>query len=144
MKTVIRATVIEMIADSDSGKRWKSYWLEVTGPDPVIVSPRWEACLPEFQMMCDAVMGDIQSPAGVACVMEWIRKVEMGELDLADVDGNAWVINITREKVWFEGLYSQGEGGEVSLSQFKLAVQTYLQFLNDPEHKTVEVEFPVS
>lgn len=76
--------------------------------------------------------------------MGWVRKVEMGELNLADVDGNAWVINITREKVWFEGLYGQGEGGEVSLLQFKLAVQTYLQFLNDPEHKTVEVEFPES
>lgn len=76
--------------------------------------------------------------------MGWVGKVDRGELNLADVDGNAWVINITREKVWFEGLYGQGEGGEVSLLQFKLAVQTYLQFLNDPEHKPVEVEFPES
>lgn len=96
-----------------------------------------------FHLMCAAIGDDIQSPAGVACVMDWIRKVESGELDLADVDGNAWVINITRDKVWFEGLYSQGEGGEVTLSQFKLAVQTYLRFLSDPERKPIEVEFPV-
>lgn len=142
MNAILRATVIEMIADSDPSKRWKRGWIEVTESKLVTASPRWTACLPSFQMMCHAIMGDIQSAAGVACVMNWIRKVESGELDLADVDGNAWVINITRDKVWFEGLYDQGEGGEISLSQFKLALQTYLQFLNDPEHKTVEVEFP--
>lgn len=143
MNTVLRATMIEMIADADPSKRWKSCWIEVTAPGPVTIVPRWKACLPRFQMMCDAIMGDIQSPRGVACVMDWVRKVESGELDLADVDGNAWVINITRDKVWFDGLYSQGEGGEVTLSQFKLAVQTYLRFLSDPERKPIEVEFPV-
>ncbi|RZL68580.1 MAG: hypothetical protein EOP77_00775 [Variovorax sp.] len=95
-----------------------------------------------FELMCEAIDQDIQSPAGVACVMDWIHRVEGGELDLAEVDGNAWVINITRDKVWFEGLYSQGEGGAVSTAQFKLAVQTYLRFLDDPEHKIVEVPFP--
>lgn len=48
----------------------------------------------------------------------------------------------TRDKVWFEGLYSQGEGGEVSFAQYKLAVQTYVRFLADPEGKTIEVAFP--
>ena len=142
MKKMIRALIVEMVADSDPGKRWKNYWLEITELGPIKVAPRWKACLPKFQMMCDAIMGDVQGAAGVDCVMNWIKKVESGELDLADVGGNAWVINITRDKVWFEGLYDQGEGGEVSLSQFKLALQTYLQFLNDPERKTVEVEFP--
>ena len=99
--------------------------------------------LPEFKLMCDAIYCDIQNPEGSgACVLAWIQKVERGELDLADVDGNAWVMNVTREKVWFEGLYSQGEGGDVSLAQFKLAVQTYVRFLADPEHKPIEVEFP--
>jgi hypothetical protein len=142
MNLILRATIIEMIADADSTKRWKRYWIEITELGSVTVVPRWKACLPRFQMMCYAVMADIQSPHGVACVMDWVRKVESGELELADVDGNAWVINITRDKVWFEGLYGQGEGGEVSLAQFKLAVQTYLQFLSDPEHKPIEVEFP--
>ncbi|WP_322469395.1 S-layer family protein [Hydrogenophaga sp. SNF1] len=52
------------------------------------------------------------------------------------------VTALTPDKVWFEGLYSQGEGGEVSFAQYKLAVQTYVRFLADPEHKPIEVEFP--
>ncbi len=96
-----------------------------------------------FELMCAAIDGDIQSAEGSgACVLEWVRKVESGEIDFADVDGNAWVMNISRDKVWFEGLYSQGEGGEVSFVQYKLAVQTYVRFLADPEHKPIEVEFP--
>lgn len=96
-----------------------------------------------FELMCAAIGEDVQSAEGSgACVLEWIRKVESGEIDFADVDGNAWVMNITPDKVWFEGLYSQGEGGEVSFAQYKLAVQTYVRFLADPEHKPIEVEFP--
>ena len=68
--------------------------------------------------------------------------MESGEIDFADVDGNAWVMNISRDKVWFEGLYSQGEGGEVSFAQYKLAVETYVRFLADPEHKPIEIDFP--
>ncbi|MEW6099368.1 MAG: hypothetical protein AB1666_09310, partial [Pseudomonadota bacterium] len=98
---------------------------------------------PQFEMMCEAIYCDIQSAEGSgACNLEWIRKVESGELDLADVDGNAWVAYITRDKVWFEGLYSQGEGGQVSFEQYKLAVQTYVRFLADPQRRPIEVEFP--
>jgi hypothetical protein len=97
----------------------------------------------DYVLMCSAIDGDIQSAEGSgACVLEWIRKVETGEIDFADVDGNAWIMNITRDKVWFEGLYRQGEGGEVSFAQYKLAVQTYVRFLADPEGKTIEVAFP--
>jgi len=94
----------------------------------VAVLDRREMFVERFHLMCAAIGDDIQTSRGVACVMAWVLKVEAGEIDLADVDGNAWVINITRDKVWFEGLYGQGEGGEVSLTQFKLAVETYLQF----------------
>jgi hypothetical protein len=52
------------------------------------------------------------------------------------------VAHITRDKVWFEGLYGQGKGGEVSFAQYKLAVQTYVRFLADPEGKAIEVAFP--
>ncbi|RYZ84078.1 MAG: hypothetical protein EOP06_18760, partial [Proteobacteria bacterium] len=69
--------------------------------------------------MCEAIDSEIQNSCDVICVMNWIEKVESDQLDLADLDGNGWIMNIAREKVWFEGLYSQGEGGEVSLSQFK-------------------------
>ena len=93
--------------------------------------------------MCAEIGDDIQNALGSgACVLEWIRKVEAGEIALADVDGNAWVMNVTREKVWFEGLYSQGEGGDVTFEQFKLAVQTYVKFLSDPERWSIQVPFP--
>lgn len=96
-----------------------------------------------FHLMCAAIADDIPNLQGGDCVMDWVGKVESGKLDAADVDGNAWVINVKRDKIWFEGLYGQGEGGEVSLSQFKLALKTYMQFLSDPEHKPIEIAFPV-
>ncbi|HYP86393.1 hypothetical protein [Variovorax sp.] len=104
---------------------------------------RQGALVEKFELMCAAIDCDIQTAEGSgACVLEWIRKVESGEIDIADVDGNAWVMNITRDKVWFEGLYSQGEGGEVTIAQYKLAVETYVRFLADPERKPIEVDFP--
>jgi hypothetical protein len=96
-----------------------------------------------FEMMCEAIYCDIQHPQGSgAQALEEIRKIESGEAQKIEADGNAWVAHITKERVWFEGLYGQGEGGEVSLAQYKLAVQTYVQFLSDPEQKCIEVAFP--
>ena len=93
--------------------------------------------------MCAAIYEDIQSAEGSgATALEEIRRIESGETELIEADGNAWVAHITSDKVWFEGLYSQGEGGEVSFAQYKLAVQTYVRFLADPEGKTIEVAFP--
>jgi hypothetical protein len=99
--------------------------------------------LERFDLMCAAIQDDIQHPEGSgAQALEEIRKIESGITDRIEADGNAWVTFITPQKVWFEGLYSQGEGGEVSLAQYKLAVQTYVQFLFDPERKPIEVPFP--
>jgi hypothetical protein len=96
-----------------------------------------------FDYMCSAIGCDIQHPQGSgAQALEEIRKIESGEAQKIEADGNAWVAHITKERVWFEGLYNQGEGGEVSLAQYKLAVQTYVQFLSDPEQKCIEVAFP--
>ena len=97
----------------------------------------------QFDLMCSAIDGDIQHPKGSgATALEEIRRIESGETDRIESDGNAWVTYITRDKVWFEGLYNQGEGGEVSFEQYKLAVQTYVRFLADPQRKPIEVEFP--
>jgi len=97
----------------------------------------------EFKLMCAAIDGDIQSAQGSgASALSEIRCIETGEASLIEADGNAWVAHITPDRVWFEGLYSQGEGGEVSFAQYKLAVETYVRFLADPEHKTIEVPFP--
>ncbi|MFN3296945.1 hypothetical protein [Caldimonas sp.] len=99
--------------------------------------------VPEFEMMCEAIDSDIQSAEGSgATALEEIRRIESGEAERIESDGNAWVTYITRDKVWFEGLYGQGEGGEVSFAQYKLAVQTYVRFLADPQHKPIEVDFP--
>ncbi|WP_147326283.1 hypothetical protein [Hydrogenophaga borbori] len=96
-----------------------------------------------FELMCAAIGEDVQSAEGSgATALEEIRQIESGESAYIESDGNAWVTYITPDKVWFEGLYSQGEGGEVSFAQYKLAVQTYVRFLADPEHKPIEVEFP--
>lgn len=97
-----------------------------------------------FDLMCSAIDEDIESVQGSgADFLEGIRRIECGEKDLIEADGTAWVTYITRDKVWFEGLYSQGEGGAVSLAQYKLAVQTYVRFLSDPERNPIEVAFPV-
>jgi hypothetical protein len=97
----------------------------------------------QFMLMTAAMFDDIQSAEGSgAQALAEIRKIEAGEVDKIEADGNAWVAHITRDKVWFEGLYSQGEGGEVSLAQYKLAVETYVRFLSDRERKPIEVPFP--
>lgn len=96
-----------------------------------------------YDLMCGCLDSDIESAEGSgADYLHWMRKVERGELDRVGIDGNAWVAHVTRDKVWFEGLYSQGEGGEVSFNQFKFAVETYMRYLGDPEHRPIEVEFP--
>jgi hypothetical protein len=92
-------------------------------------------------MMCEAITSDIESAEGSGEIaLTDIRRVEAGEIECIEADGNAWVIHITPDKVWFEGLYGQGEGGEVSFVQYKLAVQTYVRFLAGPEYKPIEVE----
>jgi len=97
----------------------------------------------DFELMCAATDGDIQTAEGSgATALKEIRRIEAGEVDLIEADGNAWIAHITRDKVWFEGLYSQGEGGEVTFAQYKLAVETYVRFLADPERKPIEVDFP--
>jgi len=99
--------------------------------------------LPEFELMCESIYNDIQNPEGSgAATLEAIRKVESEESDLEELGGNAWYTFISASKVWFEGQYNQGEGGEVSFEQYKLAVQTYVRFLADRERKPIEVEFP--
>jgi len=126
------------VHEPENGKHYKiDLDLHVTDATGSISQP--------FELMCAAIHEDVQTAKGSgACLLEWISRVESGELDMADVDGNAWVMYITREKVWFEGLYDQGEGGAVTFDQFKLAVETYIRFLADPEGKTIEVPFPAA
>jgi hypothetical protein len=96
-----------------------------------------------FEMMCEAIDNDISPfPDAGEEFLEGIRKIESGETEYTQVGGNSWTIHISCTKVWFEGMYGQGEGGEVTLAQYKLAVETYSRFARDPEHKRIEVVFP--
>jgi hypothetical protein len=96
-----------------------------------------------FELMCAAIDNDIgHFKENGLIYLECIRKIEARELEHLEADGDAWVVYITRDKVWFEGFYSQGEGGEVTLAQYKLALQTYVHYLSDPELKPVEAIFP--
>lgn len=96
-----------------------------------------------YELMCACLDSDIQSAEGSgADYVSWINRIESGDSGYAALDGNGWVAHATREKVWFEGLYSQGEGGEVTFNQFKLAVETYVRYLADPQREPIEVEFP--
>ena len=145
MELTLRATIIDHVSDADPSVRWEGPWLEVSSSLPYRPGKLLDRCHPDFQMMCDAIMSDIQTAKGSgATALEEIRRVESGEVDLIEADGNAWVAHITRDKVWFEGLYSQGEGGAVSFAQYKLAVQTYVRFLADPERKPIEVPWPLA
>jgi hypothetical protein len=143
MTLILRVSMVELSADADPSKRFTRKWLEVITAGQVAASPLWKACVPEYQMMCESIMGDIQSAGGSgAAQIENVRRIEHGETAKIEAGGNAWVTHLTRDKVWFEGLYGQGEGGEVSFAQYKLAVQTYVRFLADPEHRPIEIVFP--
>lgn len=107
-----------------------------------VIDERGES-VSRFCLMGGAICDDVQTAAGSGkTALEEIRRIEAGEVDKIEADGNAWVAHITKDKVWFESLYNQGEGGEVSFAQYKLAVQTYVRFLADPQHRTIEVSFP--
>ena len=143
MSTVLRTAIVDMVSDAEPVKRWKSRWLAVIDLKQPLPAKVWNQCVLGLRFMCEAINSDIESAEGSgADFLEGIRRIEAGEVDKIEADGNAWVAHITRQKVWFEGLYSQGVGGEVSFEQYKLAVQTYVQFLADPERKPIEVPFP--
>jgi hypothetical protein len=102
-------------------------------------------------MMCAALS---TFPAEVLeLAIESIAQVEREEIQKSSVGINATsaVFNSTKATFWFEFGFTEGyvddgygeEGGEVTLAQFKLAVQTYLQFLRDPDRKPIEVPFPL-
>lgn len=143
MDLVLRVVMLELIADDDSTKRWLSRWLEIIPRDASQSQSHARGCLPQFHLMCSAIMSDIQSAGGSgATALAEIVEIESGKAKHIEADGNAWVTHLTAERVWFEGLYEQAEGGEISLAQYKLAVETYVRFLADPEHRPIEVPFP--
>jgi hypothetical protein len=116
-------------------------WLEVSTTGQV--GEPWVGSVEPFPFLCHALMADVQSADGSGGdVLGAVRAIELGQETYIEADGNAWIAFITPHEVWFEGLYDQGSGGAVSFRQYKLAVETWIQFLSDPERKPIVVPFP--
>ncbi len=99
------------------------------------------AIIPQYEFMCAAVDDAIHAKY-LAAELDDILQIELGRVDEIEEETEGWLFWMNRNGVRFEGKFNQGEGGQVSLAQFKLAVETYLRFLQDPERKPIEVAFP--
>jgi hypothetical protein len=100
--------------------------------------------VPRYEMMCGAINEFIDLKYGES-VLSKAEAVEAGKSAFLEAEGHAFTCWLTPDKVTFEFQYGANgpeKGGEVTLAQFKLAVQTYLQFLRDPDRKPIEVPFP--
>ncbi len=116
-------------------------WLEVSDNDAV--SSTWQKSINGFGVMCVALRGDIQSAQGSGVKMlNALRDIEAGKINYLEADGNAFVMYITPHEVWFECLYDDVDESPVSFRQYKLAVETWVKFLADPERKPIVVPFP--
>lgn len=141
------ARTIECTADSDPNVKWDSKYVGVI--DSIMPSQKpsrimWDAIAPPYMMMCGAI--DEMGERALQWCLEEIKKIENGEIDEVDSSTEAYVFFLRKDRpILFEFQYGENgpeKGGEVTLAQFKLAVQTYLQFLRDPERKPIEVPFP--
>lgn len=147
------ARTIECTADSDPNVKWDSKYIGVV--DSNMLSQKnarimWDAIASPFVVMCSAIHA---YPSHILeSGLEKISQIERGEVKEASIgiDATAAIFDAHKATFWFEFGFTEGyiddghgeEGGEVALAQFKLAVQTYLQFLRDPERKPIEVPFP--
>lgn len=122
------------IVDAAKGRRWLS---------PIIVSSNKDSIEidPEYELMCAAIDDAIHSRY-LEAVLNDIVDVESGRIEVIEEETEGWLFWIRSSSVTFEGKFDQGSGGEVTLAQFKFAVSTFRDFLNDPERKPVEVLFP--
>lgn len=97
-----------------------------------------------YELMCGAI-GGMPERALTWCLEE-INKLENGEIEEIDSSTEGFEFFLRKNRpISFKFLYGENgpeKGGEVTLAQFKLAVQTYLRFLRDPERKPIEMPFP--
>jgi hypothetical protein len=114
-----------------------------------VLTPR-AVPVPHYEMMCAAIDGF--SLNSIESGLEKIDQIERGELQESSTgnDAMAVIFDATKATFWCEFGFSENfvndglgeEGGEVTFAQFKLVMQTYSQFLRDPERKPIEVPFP--
>ena len=130
-----------VITGQHNGRDVKRAWIEVSNDDSVSATPQKSA--DGFGSMCIALRGDIQSADGSgADFIGAIRDIEAGTESYIKADGNAHIAFITPREVWFENLYVDIDESPVSFRQYKLAVETWVKFLADPERKPIVVPFP--
>lgn len=146
MQYKIVARMVQHTADADPDKCWMSTYLGVIDAEisgQMNSSPMLAAKVPAYRMMCSAI-GEMGERALIWCLAE-IRNIEEGETEEVDSSTEGFEFLLRKDRpISFEFLYGEKgieRSGEVTLSQFKLAVQTYFQFLRDPERKPFEVPF---
>jgi hypothetical protein len=99
MRTLLRASLVDMVSDAEPKKHWKSTWMAVVDTSKPLPKNVWDQCEPAFQFMCDAIHSDIQSAEGSgATALDEIRRIETGEVDKIESDGNARIAYVTRDK----------------------------------------------
>ncbi|MES2974162.1 MAG: hypothetical protein V4757_11175 [Pseudomonadota bacterium] len=94
-----------------------------------------------FELMCGAIDDAIHARY-LESVLDDAGEVEAGRVEWVEEETEGWLFWIRSNEVTFEGKFDQGSGGKVSLEQFKLAVSTFRDFLNDPKRDPIEVPFP--
>lgn len=99
--------------------------------------------LPSYQPLVQLV-----SALDFGCAQKGLRDtlaVSSGEIEEAFTGLNADSCEIKKDGVEFYFDYYEDGAvptGRVSLNQFKVAIEAYVQFLSDPERKPVIVDFP--
>lgn len=147
MKYKIVARMVQHTADAYPDKRWMSTYFGVIGTDVLSQldsNPMLRSIARPYEMMCGAIDDFIHDRFAEA-ILKDIEEIETGRSNFIENGTEAYMFWLSSSGVTFEFQYGENgpeKGGEVTLAQFKLAVQTYLQFLRDPERKPIEVPFP--
>ena len=147
MKYKLVVCTIECTADADPNFKFDWHYVGVIDanmPSQKKSRVMWDAIAAPYAMMCGSI-DDFIHDRFAEEILKDIEEIETGKAKIWEEGTEAYMFWLTREGVTFEFQYGENgpeKGGEVTLAQFKLAVQTYLQFLRDPERKPIEVPFP--
>ncbi len=153
MNNKLVARMVKLTADADSEISWMSTYLGVVETGTLSeedIDLMRRAIVPAYAMMCAAI--EAFPECFLESGLEKIAQIERGEIEKSSIglDATAVIFDARQATFWFEFGFTENyvddghgeEGGEVTLAQFKLAVQTYLQFLRNPDRKPIEVPFP--
>lgn len=133
MKIVCR--LVERQAEANPVVKWISREINCIDDDGEMIKG--------FEYMSSAILDDVQSKEACDKVMAGIHSVERGELENYCWSGNAWSTTITKSGVTFEHQWIEELiGGEVTLNQFKAAIEAWRRFLGDASCDHCEIDLP--